>query len=86
MCSWFTLLGVRIQVDRNIFLFSDSMLNHRIERVCLDINSFCRGVSAGADQVIMKYEKKCLDDNTDECTDLGNAASQGEKSKQIVIL
>ena len=45
-----------------------------------------RGVRVGADQVIMKYEKKCLDDNTDECTDLGNAASQGGKSKQIVIL
>jgi hypothetical protein len=57
------------------------MLNHSIEKICPEINSFCRGVSAGADQVIMKYEKQCLDDNTDECTDLGDAASQGEKLK-----
>jgi hypothetical protein len=30
----------------------------------------------GADQVVQKYEKECLEDTADECNDLGIAAAQ----------
>ena len=33
---------------------------------------------AGAEQVVDKYEKKCLDQSPDECYDLGQAAAQRE--------
>ena len=39
-------------------------------------NSCHQGVEAGADQVVDKYEKQCLDDSPDECNDLGQAAAQ----------
>jgi hypothetical protein len=39
-------------------------------------NSCNQGVEAGADQVVEKYEKQCLDDSPDECYDLGQAAAQ----------
>lgn len=38
-------------------------------------NSCNEGVAEGAHQVVDKYEKQCLDDNPDECNDLGNAAA-----------
>ena len=41
-------------------------------------NSCHQGVEAGADQVVDKYEKQCLDDSPDECYDLGHAAAQRE--------
>jgi hypothetical protein len=37
--------------------------------------SFNRGARAGADQVVQKYEKRCLDSSPDECNDLGYAAA-----------
>ena len=43
-----------------------------------DEASYNRGVQAGADQVIEKYEKQCLEDTADECEDLGVAAAQGK--------
>jgi len=39
--------------------------------------SYNRGVQAGADQVVEKYEKQCLEDDADECIDLGKAAAEG---------
>lgn len=41
-------------------------------------NSCHEGMQKGADQVVQKYEKKCLDDSPDECYDLGQAAAQRE--------
>ncbi|KAL7503939.1 hypothetical protein ACHAXN_001657 [Cyclotella atomus] len=38
--------------------------------------SYNRGVRAGADQVVQKYEKMCLENTSDECNDLGVAAAQ----------
>lgn len=43
-----------------------------------ETESYNRGVRAGADQVVAKYEKRCLENTADECTDLGIAAAQGE--------
>jgi hypothetical protein len=43
---------------------------------CPDNNSFCRGVRAGGNSVVQHYEKKCLEDTSDECDDLGKAAAQ----------
>ena len=39
-------------------------------------NSCNEGVEEGAQQVVDKYEKQCLDDTPDECNDLGQAAAQ----------
>ena len=41
-------------------------------------NSCNEGVEAGADQVVDKYEKQCLEESPDECYDLGHAAAQRE--------
>eukprot|EP00804_Cyclotella_cryptica_P004703 CCRYP_019116-RA/>CCRYP_019116-RA protein AED:0.08 eAED:0.08 QI:0/0.66/0.75/1/1/1/4/365/330 len=41
-------------------------------------NSFNSGVEQGAEQVIDKYERECLGDSPDDCSDLGNAAAQGK--------
>ena len=38
--------------------------------------AYNRGVRAGADQVVKKYEKQCLEDTVDECNGLGEAAAQ----------
>lgn len=37
--------------------------------------AYKRGVREGADTVVAKYEKECLEDNSDECFDLGEAAA-----------
>lgn len=34
-------------------------------------------ICLGADQVVQKYEKLCLENTSDECDDLGVAAAQG---------
>lgn len=39
--------------------------------------AYNRGVRAGADEVVEQYEKQCLDDTTEECTDVGETAAQG---------
>ena len=43
--------------------------------------AYNRGVRAGAQQVIDKYEKQCLEDSPDECNDLGVAAAQGNHTE-----
>ena len=42
------------------------------------VESYNRGVKAGANQVVEKYEKQCLEETPDECNDLGEAAAQGK--------
>lgn len=37
--------------------------------------SYNRGARSGADQVVQKYEKNCLDSNPDECNDVGVSAA-----------
>eukprot|EP00956_Cyclotella_meneghiniana_P000016 scaffold40_cov68-Cyclotella_meneghiniana.AAC.3 len=43
-------------------------------------NSCNQGVAAGAQQVVDKYEKQCLNDTPDECNDLGQTAAQTDES------
>jgi hypothetical protein len=49
-------------------------------------NSCNEGVAEGAEQVVDKYEKQCLDDNPDECYDLGNAAAQRETISGFLVI
>ena len=35
-------------------------------------------MQSGANQIVEKYERECLEDSPDECNDLGVAAAQGE--------
>ncbi|KAL3784827.1 hypothetical protein ACHAWO_005823, partial [Cyclotella atomus] len=39
------------------------------------IRSYNRGARSGADQVVQKYEKRCLDNSPDECNDVGLSAA-----------
>lgn len=48
-----------------------------LEKSCSGTSSFCRGARAGANKVVFEYEKQCLEENPDECVDLGKAAAQG---------
>lgn len=41
-------------------------------------DAFNTGVEAGADQVVDKYEYACLEENPEECNDLGQVAAQRE--------
>jgi len=63
------IFGFQKQVDRNVKKNYPQSSNWRTD-------SYNRGARSGADEVVTKYEKKCLEDNPDECTDLGNAAAQ----------
>ena len=59
----------------NIFSFQDQV-DSDVQKNCPSNSSFCRGVQAGANKVVLKYEKRCLEDTADECSDLGEAAAQ----------
>ena len=41
-------------------------------------NACNEGVEAGAEQVVDKYEKQCLNESPDECNDLGQVAAQSK--------
>ena len=40
--------------------------------------AFRRGVQTGADEVVLSYEKQCLEDTPDECIAIGENAAQGK--------
>ncbi|KAL7506715.1 hypothetical protein ACHAXN_004503 [Cyclotella atomus] len=65
----------------NIWGFEDQVDNYLESKYPTDTsdwrkNSCHEGMKKGADQVVAKYEKQCLDDTPDECYDLGQAAAQ----------
>ena len=62
------------------FLYDQSS----IEDNCPSDNNFCRGYRAGANQIVTKYEKQCLEDTTEECIDVGKAAAEGKKQYNII--
>jgi len=57
-----------------LILMSENM--RRLEDECPENTNFCRGARAGANKVVFEQEKSCLEDTTDECTELGEAAAQ----------
>jgi hypothetical protein len=65
------IFGFQKKVDRDVKKKYPQSSNWRTD-------SYNRGARSGADEVVTKYEKKCLEDNPDECTALGDAAAQGE--------
>lgn len=64
-----------------LILMSENM--RRLEDECPENTNFCRGARAGANKVVFEQEKSCLEDTTDECTELGEAAAQGNSNKSF---
>ncbi|KAL3784826.1 hypothetical protein ACHAWO_005822 [Cyclotella atomus] len=65
----------------NIWGYEDAVDNYVDEHYPTDTSNWrtnpCNeGVEVGADQVIEKYEKQCLENSPDECYNLGHAAAQ----------
>jgi len=65
----------------NIWGFEESVENYLDNKYPTDTsnwkkNSCHQGMEKGAEQVVAKYEKQCLDDTPAECNDLGQAAAQ----------
>eukprot|EP00956_Cyclotella_meneghiniana_P011474 scaffold16121_cov68-Cyclotella_meneghiniana.AAC.2 len=59
------------------FIFSyQDVVDATLEDECPENTNFCRGARAGANKVVFEQEKSCLEDTTDECTELGEAAAQ----------
>lgn len=47
--------------------------------------AYNRGVRVGADGVVQKHEKQCLEDTPDECEEVGETAAQGTIRRNHVI-
>lgn len=62
----------------HIFFVKSSIDDNYVDNGNWQTEAFNRGVQSGANQIVEKYERECLEDSPDECNDLGVAAAQGE--------